>query len=364
MSFPRLHSHPNPYDSTRRTSTMERGGGGGRAGRLPRIFKRMFKFPQMDFEVAVWEMTSLIIAPRKVFRNMYYHKQTKNTFATADPAFLYLLSFFLLLTSLAWSLAEAQLRPSHIFQIAAAFVLLHCLLGCLFVGTICYFAVPRLFGKGGALRRINLPGLRPGRRRGLFGVQVVGGAEEMGMSGSGEELEFGFCFDVSELAGVFHLDIFARGALLPPRTRKFGIKQHEGSSNDIIRKQIAIRSFFPLWIHLYALQFLLLPLLTSHRWLPAFLSNTLHALALLHSLYITFLGYSTSIQLTSGRGESTSGGGSGGSGTPLLLAGPTIVIVVFWSVACLTGWNATKHLAPVLWCGSGLLRGGGVGGGR
>ena len=34
---------------------------------------RLFKFPQMDFEMAVWEMTSLLIAPKKVFRSMYYH---------------------------------------------------------------------------------------------------------------------------------------------------------------------------------------------------------------------------------------------------------------------------------------------------
>lgn len=40
---------------------------------MPRFFKRLFKFPQMDFEMAIWEMTSLIIAPKKVFRSIYYH---------------------------------------------------------------------------------------------------------------------------------------------------------------------------------------------------------------------------------------------------------------------------------------------------
>ena len=34
---------------------------------------RLFKFPQMDFEMAIWEMSSLLIAPKKVFRSMYYH---------------------------------------------------------------------------------------------------------------------------------------------------------------------------------------------------------------------------------------------------------------------------------------------------
>lgn len=41
--------------------------------KMPRFFKRLFKFPQMDFETAVWEMMSLIIAPKKVFRSIYYH---------------------------------------------------------------------------------------------------------------------------------------------------------------------------------------------------------------------------------------------------------------------------------------------------
>lgn len=37
---------------------------------------RLFKFPQMDFEMAIWEMTSLLIAPKKVFRSIYYHVTT------------------------------------------------------------------------------------------------------------------------------------------------------------------------------------------------------------------------------------------------------------------------------------------------
>lgn len=60
--------------------------------RVPRFFKRygsgcigtkepcspkcrLFKFPQMDFEMAVWEMTHLLIAPKKVFKSIYYHKR-------------------------------------------------------------------------------------------------------------------------------------------------------------------------------------------------------------------------------------------------------------------------------------------------
>lgn len=64
--------------NTQRRSTM----------RIPPFFRRLFKFTSMDFETvgvrrtpegpakisqAVWEMTHLIIAPKKVFRNIYYH---------------------------------------------------------------------------------------------------------------------------------------------------------------------------------------------------------------------------------------------------------------------------------------------------
>ncbi|KAI5306115.1 hypothetical protein KEM56_002175 [Ascosphaera pollenicola] len=42
---------------------------------VPRFIKRLLKFPQMDFEMAIWEMTTLLVAPKKVFKSMYYHKR-------------------------------------------------------------------------------------------------------------------------------------------------------------------------------------------------------------------------------------------------------------------------------------------------
>jgi len=92
MSLPR-QQHANPYAAaaispTSPTSSSSHpyytGNGNGRRGssssgngfRLPRIFKRLFKFPQMDFEMAVWEMTSLMVVPggpKKVVRGLWYH---------------------------------------------------------------------------------------------------------------------------------------------------------------------------------------------------------------------------------------------------------------------------------------------------
>jgi hypothetical protein len=78
----------NPHISLPRASTSHPSFGGiapvsSRSSgiQLPQFFKRLFKFPQMDFEMAVWEMTSLIIAPKKVFRSIYYHV----SFSQDDP---------------------------------------------------------------------------------------------------------------------------------------------------------------------------------------------------------------------------------------------------------------------------------------
>ena len=38
----------------------------------------------MDFEMAIWEMTSLLIAPKKVFRSIYYHVRIALGFQRVD----------------------------------------------------------------------------------------------------------------------------------------------------------------------------------------------------------------------------------------------------------------------------------------
>lgn len=62
--------------------------------KLKRFLTRLLKpsrWPTMDFELAAWQITYLCLAPRRVYRNVYYHKQTKNTWARDDPAILILL---------------------------------------------------------------------------------------------------------------------------------------------------------------------------------------------------------------------------------------------------------------------------------
>ncbi|XP_072933139.1 protein unc-50 homolog [Epargyreus clarus] len=69
-----------------------------------KYLRRLFKFNQMDFEFAAWQMVYLFVSPQKVFRNFNYRKHTKSQFARDDPAFLVLLSVFLFLSSVCFAL--------------------------------------------------------------------------------------------------------------------------------------------------------------------------------------------------------------------------------------------------------------------
>ncbi|KAG6451310.1 hypothetical protein O3G_MSEX007056 [Manduca sexta] len=78
-----------------------------------KYLRRLFKFNQMDFEFAAWQMVYLFISPQKVFRNFNYRKHTKSQFARDDPAFLVLLSVWLFLSSICLGLA-LNLGPGKI----------------------------------------------------------------------------------------------------------------------------------------------------------------------------------------------------------------------------------------------------------
>lgn len=51
-------------------------------------------------------------------------------------------------------------------------------------------------------------------------------------------------------------------------------------------------AFLIIWVLLYFLQFLLLPLIKLHRWIGLFVGNTLYCLAFGHYFILTFYGYS------------------------------------------------------------------------
>ncbi|KAI9350519.1 UNC-50 [Zopfochytrium polystomum] len=77
------------------------------ASTLATLAKRLTSLPQMDFELALWQMLYICIAPRRVYRSIYYHKQTKNQWARDDPAFYVILSLCLSVTAIAYGIAYA-----------------------------------------------------------------------------------------------------------------------------------------------------------------------------------------------------------------------------------------------------------------
>lgn len=68
-----------------------------------KYLRRLFKIRQMDFEYAFWQMVYLFVAPQKVYRNFQYRKDTRDQWARDDPAFLVLLSFWLLISSIGFA---------------------------------------------------------------------------------------------------------------------------------------------------------------------------------------------------------------------------------------------------------------------
>jgi len=61
--------------------------------------RRLFHFRQMDFDFAFWQIVYLICDPKRVYKDFSYRKHTKRQYARDDPAFLVLLSGFLVVST-------------------------------------------------------------------------------------------------------------------------------------------------------------------------------------------------------------------------------------------------------------------------
>lgn len=207
---PRLHTSATPH---------KRSGG----LRIPLVLRRLLRPPTLDFETAIWEIFYLIISPRKVYKSLYYHKQTKNTWARDDPSFVILLSFFLILSAIAWGLAYSP-GVFPIIKLMVYMVLVDFLATGIVIATLGWLFANRF--------------LRQSKQRGAMSIGAEG------------ELEWAYCFDVH------------------------------------------CNSFLFIWLCLYVVQFILLPVLNRSNWISLFLGNTLYLVALGYYFTITFLGYS------------------------------------------------------------------------
>lgn len=191
--------------------------------KIPVVIRRIFRPPTLDFETAIWEIFYLIVSPTKVYKSLYYHKQTKNTWARDDPSFVILLSSFITVSALAWGLAYAS-GVMGILRLMLYMVLVDFLATGVIIATVCWFLANRF--------------LKQSKR----GVMSIGGEGE---------LEWAYCFDVH------------------------------------------CNSFLIIWLCLYVIQFILLPVLTKSNWMSMFLGNTLYLFALCYYFVISFYGYNT-----------------------------------------------------------------------
>ncbi|KAJ3491189.1 hypothetical protein NLI96_g880 [Meripilus lineatus] len=113
------------------------------SNRVPVIFRRLLRFQQMDFELAAWQLTYLCLAPKRVYRNVYFHKQTKNTWARDDPAILILLGACLVVSAIAWSVVYSY-NPWQALQLALLMIFRDFLLVGIVVATIVWFFANRV----------------------------------------------------------------------------------------------------------------------------------------------------------------------------------------------------------------------------
>jgi len=76
----------------------------------------------MDFELAAWNLTYLCIRPRLVYKQLFYHKQTKNIWARDDPATVILVILALALSAIGWGIYY-QRSPFGVAYLAILMVL-------------------------------------------------------------------------------------------------------------------------------------------------------------------------------------------------------------------------------------------------
>ena len=79
--------------------------------------RRLVSFRQMDFEYTLWTMVQLCTDPRRAYRTTLYRSRTKHRWARDDPAFVAVLLYLILLSSLAWCLAFAVRGPLAVLRL-------------------------------------------------------------------------------------------------------------------------------------------------------------------------------------------------------------------------------------------------------
>lgn len=297
-STPSSSTSAYPYFSSSASPSSSGHGSNGFSFRLPTLIRRALRPPTLDFETAIWEIIYLVISPTKVYKSLYYHKQTKNKWARDDPSFMILLSSFLIISALAWGLAYSPGFFS-IFKLMISMVLVDFFAVGVVVATAGWLLANRFLksdpsknswfggaGSNGTNNMFSFNSILSNRRNSGANVGRLSAPAAFGADSG--ELEWAYCFDVH------------------------------------------CNSFLIIWLCLYVIQFIMLPLLTKNNWFCMFLGNTLYLFAICYYFVITFYGYHALPFLHH---------------TEFLLA-PIPVFVILY-VFSLFGFNAVKTMGSI-----------------
>jgi len=216
--------------------------------------RRLFYVRQMDFKYAIWQILRLMINPQKLYQNFQYRKMTKGQFARDDPAFLVLLAGTFILSTLIFGIM-VSLPVLDMLYVMLWMVCIDCIgFGMLTATVFWYFGNKFL---------LNHPRTK------------------------GNELEWGFCFDV-------HLN-----------------------------------SFYPFLVVVHLLQLPFLPFIVGKTsFVPVLFGNAFWLLAFGYYWYITFLGYNIQPQLQKSH----------------IYLAPLVVVAIFYLISILIGWNWTNGM--------------------
>ncbi|KAK8965001.1 hypothetical protein KSP40_PGU012917 [Platanthera guangdongensis] len=99
--------------------------------------RRIIKWRQMDIEYIFWQMLHLCRSPKVVYQHTKYHKQTKNQWARDDPAFVVILSLFMVISASAYCAAYDRSFGHAVFTVISV-VLFHFLFLGIALVTCCW----------------------------------------------------------------------------------------------------------------------------------------------------------------------------------------------------------------------------------
>ena len=111
---------------------------------------RFRNMKQLDFELALWQMLHLIISPKKVYRNIYHHKQTSNKWARDDPAFVIILVAMLLVTAVFYAIAYQVYFSQFLFLCLYMVLVDFFLVGVIVASATYWFSNTHLIGASAA----------------------------------------------------------------------------------------------------------------------------------------------------------------------------------------------------------------------